>query len=373
MINNKNNASVLVIDDNPFVLNALGPLLREHGFHTFVQSNALEAIDILSDIHIDVVLTDIKMPKISGLELLEKMLSLYPEMPIILMTAHAKLDIAVKAIRKGAFDFIIKPFIPEHLINTLKKAAEQSRLKKAEKNYKSELESIVQSRTRELKLALSEMSNMSRDIIQRFTRVSEYRDTCTGDHISRIGLYSNKLAETLNMPGDFVSNITFASSMHDIGKIGIPDSILLKPGKLTPLEFAIMKKHTTIGGNILEGSSQPLIEMAKSIALNHHEKWDSSGYPVGLKGEDIPIEGMIVMVADQYDALRSKRPYKSSVNHESAFKIITKGGGSTRVKHFNPDVLNAFIKIAPVFNEIFETRSTRYGPGRTDTYDTQSI
>ncbi len=155
------------------------------------------------------------------------------------------------------------------------------------------------------------------------------------------------------MSREFVEEVTFASPLHDIGKIGIPDSILLKNGELTPKEFEIMKTHTTIGEAILSGSSIPSIKMAAAIALNHHERWDGTGYPRGLKGEDIPLEGRIVMMCDQYDELRSKRPYKVPRTHEEAFKTITEGDGRTLPRHFDPLILEAFVKVTANFDRIF--------------------
>lgn len=349
----KDMGAVLIVDDNPLVLNAVTALLEEDGYKCFVFGSANEAITASGTVPFDVMLTDIKMPSVSGLTLLEKMRHLHPDKPVILMTAFAELDTAVDAIRMGAFDFIVKPFVEEQLINTIKKAAEFARLKEMEINYKKSLEATVQQRTHDLKESLSQTENLSREIIRRLTRTAEYRDPDTRVHISRIGLYSNKLAEALNMPEDFVHAITYASPMHDIGKIGIPDSILLKQGKLTPEEFEIMKTHASIGHNILDGSSHPVIKMAASIALHHHERWDGTGYPQGLKGKDIPIEGMIAMIVDQYDALRSKRPYKPSFSHEEAVTIITEGDGRTVPTHFRPEVLNAFIELAREFNKIF--------------------
>lgn len=345
--------TILVVDDDPYVLESVTALLIQCGYSVVPCGNAEEAMVMLQETVVDTVLTDIKMPLITGIELLEIIHNLNPDTPVILMTAYAELDIAVEALKKGAFDFIIKPYKPTYLLHSIEKAIKYNRLILIEKNYKYMLKDTVDKKTQELADALRMVKDISIEIIERLTAVAEFRDAETGSHISRIGLYASRIAAALKLPTDFIENITFASPMHDIGKIGISDNILLKPGPLTFEEFETMKSHTIIGEKMLSGSSYPVLKMAASIALNHHERWDGTGYPRGLKRNEIPIEGRIVMLADQYDALRSKRPYKDSTDHESVIKIMSEGDGRTEPGHFDPEIFNLFLNLASEFDDIF--------------------
>jgi putative two-component system response regulator len=345
---------ILLVDDDSYVLDSVSAFLREYGFEVTAVSRGRDALGYLVQKHADIVLTDINMPEMDGLGLLEQIRRINRETPVVLMTAYADLDTAVQAIQKGAHDFIIKPYKPQYLIHTLEKGIQYRKLRQLERNYRQELEQKVDQRTMELHDALKMVTSMSRELISRLTAATELRDEDTGRHLARIGLYTRALALQMGMDEGRVETLRLASTMHDVGKIGVPDAILLKPGKLTPEEFEVIKGHTLIGEKILKGSSHLLLQVAASIAVSHHERWDGSGYPNGLRGEMIPIEGRIVMLVDQYDALRSVRVYKPALSHSEVMRVICEGDGRTMPGHFDPNVLAAFRATEAEFDDIFQ-------------------
>ncbi|MBI5778915.1 MAG: response regulator [Planctomycetes bacterium] len=346
------NHKILVVDDDSIMLDAISSILKPKGYLVTACANGEDALNKIKENSFELVLSDISMPGMSGLALLGEIKKLKPDLPVIMMTGSAELQYAIEAIRKGAFDFLIKPFAAEYLYYTIYKALEYHRLFRMENDYKASLENTVQQRTAELFLALKQLKGANRDMIQRLAMIAEYRDEHTGLHIKRISAYAEVMARAMDMPAEFVETISLTSMMHDIGKVGIPDYILLKEGSLTKDEFEIMTEHPNIGFNIFANSDHPILKMSSAIARHHHERFSGGGYPQGLKGDKIPIEARITNICDQYDALRSRRPYKPPFDHAKTVRIITQGDGRTDPTHFDPEVLKTFINIADKFQAV---------------------
>lgn len=358
---------ILFVDDEPRVLEGLRRALRQHrrSWEMSFAESVDEALARTESVGFDAIVSDIDMPARSGFDLL-RCLKNDPatrDIPVIILTGRAEDDSKRRALDLGASDLLSKPVDREELIARLRSALRLKEYQDALKQHNQELESRVRERTSELEI-------LHRDVIQRLAKAGEFRDEQTGDHVARVADFSRILAEALQLDLDVVERIYVTSSLHDLGKIGIPDSILRKTDELTPKEWEVMHEHCAIGSAILleepKGKVElfgfpdierelrsiplhdPIREMASTIALSHHEHWDGSGYPKGLKGDEIPLPGQIVALADVYDAVRSPRPYKRAFSVEETLDIIRSKGGS----HFSPDLIAAFESSREEFEQV---------------------
>ncbi len=350
-------AKILVVDDEDRNLRLMKLLLTSFGYDVLTASNGEEALEKVHDIPPDVILLDIMMPKIDGIEV-ARQLKREEEtkiIPIVMVTALNEVEDRVKALEAGADDFLNKPVDKIELRARVQSLVKVKTCNDHMRNYQKELEAEVAKRTEQLRQALKKLKEISLESICHLCRAAEYKDENTGDHIKRMSQYTSAVASKMGLNKQTVEDLLYTAPMHDAGKIGIPDHILLKPGKLNDKEWEIMKQHTIIGAQILAGSGAKFIKLAQTIALTHHEKWDGSGYPKGLKGSKIPLVGRIAAIADVFDALTSRRPYRMKpFSLKEAFNYIKKERG----RHFDPEVVDAFFAAKDEILSIKENMET---------------
>jgi len=343
---------ILAIDDEAMNLRVLEAILEPLGYDVISFKNSEEGIKAAIEHSPDLILLDVMMPVMNGFEAAEilKNHEKTKIIPIVMVTALQDVRDRVRALEAGADDFLSKPVDKTELRARVQSLLKVKKYNDHMINYQKNLEIEVGKRTEQLNHALEMVKLGSLDTIYRLSRAAVYKDEGTGAHIQRMAHYAAAIARKLGLDEVSVETILYATPMHDIGKIGIPDHILLKPGKLTPEEWDVMKQHTTIGSKILEGSDAGFIKMGEIIAHTHHERWDGNGYPRGLAGEAIPLVGRIAMVADVFDALISKRPYKDKFDLEKSYNIIKNDSGS----FFDPQIVEAFLSIKDEVSMLME-------------------
>jgi len=327
------NAKIMIIDDVVANVKLLEKLLSIDGYQEIVVSNSSqEGYELIKNGGFDIVLLDLEMPLLDGFEVMEMMRKEMEKIPpVLVLTANQDVVSKHKALSICARDYLVKPFDQLEVLLRVSNLLKVHYYEKEIENQNKILEQKVEERTREIQ-------ETQLEILHKLGLAAEYKDNETGLHTMRMSRYSKVIAAALNYSQEECDLIFHASPMHDIGKIGIPDNVLLKPGKLDKEEWSVMQNHAKIGADILQNSNSKLLIVAHKIALTHHEKWDGSGYPNNLVGEDIPLCGRIVAVADVFDALTSVRPYKKAWTNEEAFKLLKDSKGS----HFDPKVVDAF-------------------------------
>lgn len=367
-------SKILIVDDLEENAVILSRFLAPHGFNTSSVTSGEAALKYVEETPPDVILLDLMMPDMNGFEVCQnlKQNPATRHIPIIVVSGLADRDANVRAIEAGADDFLLKPFDSVLLEARIKSSIRSKLLHDQIFEYQDQLETHNETLEDKVRERTSEVVRTQLVTVFSLAKLAESRDLETGDHLERMRRYAQVVArETITLDkykdeygDDFVQEIYQSSPLHDIGKVGIPDSILLKPGKLTEEEFDIMKTHSLIGGDTLKAADEQagtdsFLAMGRDIAYYHHEKWNGSGYPFGLSGEDIPLASRIVAIGDVYDALSSKRPYKEPMSHEVSMKIIIEGRGS----HFDPEVVDAFLERE---NEIIAIREAFQSEGRLD-------
>ena len=332
---------ILIVDDLPIIRFTLQRILAKAGYRCREAEDVARALAALDAEPADLVLCDIQMPGASGLDLVKALRPRIPDTSVLMVSSSEDAETAIECLQHGAFGYVLKPFQPREILVQVNAALRRRVLEIAFRDREAQLARKVREQTFEIR-------NSREEIALRLIAASEHRDHETGSHVRRIGLYAAEMARLLGWDGDRVETIRAAAPMHDIGKIGVPDAILQKPGALTDEEWVSMRRHTSMGATILKGSTVPFIQMGARIAIGHHEKWDGTGYPKGLAAEAIPLEARITTLVDVFDAASNRRHYKESWPEEEVVALIRRGSGV----HFDPALVDLFLANLDRFRQI---------------------
>jgi putative nucleotidyltransferase with HDIG domain len=331
---------ILVVDDEESIRDIVAQMLTTAGYVCTQAGSGTEALALLtSGTDFELMLSDLMMPDLNGSDLLERVKEKYPDMPVVMVTAVHDIQVALDAIRDGAYDYLLKPFEREQLLNSVSRALENRRLKVENRNYQTNLESLVEDRTRQLKATNEELERSYDIMLQVLGEALDYKDRETEGHSRRVTAYTIAIAKRMGIPQEEVAVIARGAFLHDIGKMAIPDNILNKPGKLTPEEIAIMREHCYLGYKLVR--KIPVLREAAEIVYSHQEHYDGNGYPRGLKSAEIPLGARIFSVADTFDAITQDRAYRKAQTMEAARKEIERCAGT----QFDPEVVEVFLKM----------------------------
>jgi putative two-component system response regulator len=339
---------VLVVDDEPAITSLVARTLESYGYDTAVAHTRLEAHSAAAAHPFDLVLCDVNLDRDSGLQLIGELLAEHPSTAGLMVTGMDDPALARAALERGAYGYVIKPFTTNELLINVANALRRRSLELANRRYQELLERRVEERTATLRGALDQVKSSEaalrrsqEETIRRLGGAIELRDLDTGRHVGRMSELCGRIGARLGLGPQRIALIRTASRLHDVGKLGVEDAILRKPAALTAEERLAMQQHAELGRDILAGSPSELLELAAVIAWTHHERWDGTGYPRGLTGEEIPLEGRIAAAADVYDALTSDRPYRPALPQAAALELMA----SERGRHFDPTVLDALVAV----------------------------
>src|SRR6266851_134805 len=334
------NDRILVVDDEETIREIVSSMLGGAHFQTRQAANGVEALAILeSGDEFDLVLSDLMMAEMDGNALLERAKERYPDMPIVMLTAVHDIQVALQALRNGAYDYLLKPFEREQLLATVRRALENRRLKRENDAYRTNLEALVAARTQQWKTALSNLEKSYDITLEALGDALDLKDAETEGHSRRVTAFTIAIARKMGLPKEEIRVIARGAFLHDIGKMAIPEKILTKPGKLTAEEVDVMKEHAWYGYKIVK--KIPFLSEAAEIVYSHQERFDGTGYPRRLKGEDIPLGARIFSIADTFDAITSDRPYRPKQSDEAARKEIELWSG----RQFDPRIVEVFLSM----------------------------